>query len=223
MTTRSLALSQRLGGSSAGRWLFSRLLCRQAPYLASITPLIETRARPLRGAPAHSTGVEFGLKLPTGHFTEPFASGPQQGATLDRGVQLGTGTTDLLLGVYNFDAISQDWGYFAQALLQQSLDSRDGFKPGTGLNVSFGVRYTANGTFQPQVQINARAEKREQGINADAENSGATLVYLSPGLTWKFTPRLSAYTFLQVPLDQRVSGLQLEATQFISVGLHYHF
>ena len=61
----------------------------------------------------HSTGVEFGLKLPTGQFTEPFESGPQQGATLDRGVQLGTGTTDLLFGVYNFGAINHDWGYFA--------------------------------------------------------------------------------------------------------------
>ncbi|HEY8010643.1 MAG TPA: hypothetical protein VIE67_06540 [Rudaea sp.] len=38
MTTRSLAMFQRLGGSSAGRWLFSRLVCRQAPYFASISP-----------------------------------------------------------------------------------------------------------------------------------------------------------------------------------------
>lgn len=171
----------------------------------------------------HSTGVEFGLKLPTGHFTEPFASGPQQGAALDRGVQLGTGTTDLLFGVYNFGAINPDWGYFAQALLQQPLNSHEDFKPGSGLNLNFGLRYTASATFVPQLQINTRIEKREQGANADIENSGATLMYLSPGFTWNFSRRFSTYAFVQAPLYQRVNGLQIEARWLGSVGLHYIF
>ncbi|HEY8010601.1 MAG TPA: hypothetical protein VIE67_06330 [Rudaea sp.] len=171
----------------------------------------------------HSTGIEFGLKLPTGHFTESFESGPQQGATLDRGVQLGTGTTDVLLGVYNFGAISQDWGYFAQALVQQPLNSREDFKPGSGLNLNFGLRYTASATFVPQLQINARVEKREQGANADIENSGATLMYLSPGFTWNFSRRFSTYAFVQAPIYQRVNGLQIETRWLGSVGLHYIF
>jgi hypothetical protein len=170
-----------------------------------------------------STGVLFGLKLPTGKFDDTFDSGPQQGEIVDRGLQLGTGTTDALLGIYNFGALSQDWGYFGQALLQQPLNSRDGFKPGTGLNINFGLRYTASATFEPQLQLNARVEQREQGANADVENSGATLVYLSPGVTWNPTRRLSVYAFVQAPIYQRVNGLQLEATKFASVGVHYHF
>jgi hypothetical protein len=170
-----------------------------------------------------STGIEFGIKLPTGQFNSPFESGPRQGELLDRGVQLGTGTTDVLLGVYNFGALSPDWGYFAQALVQQSLNSREDFKPGTGVNLNLGLRYTAGTTFVPQLQINARVEKREQGAEADVENSGATLVYLSPGITWNLSRRFSAFAFVQVPLYQRVNGLQIEATQLASVGLHYHF
>jgi predicted porin len=170
-----------------------------------------------------TSGIEFGLKLPTGHFTDTFASGPQQGEIVDRGLQLGTGTTDVLFGVYNFGAISQDWGYFAQALLQQPLNSRDDFKPGTGVNLNFGVRYNASDKFVPQLQINARVEKREQGANADIENSGATLVYLSPGATFNFSRRFSAYAFVQAPLYQRVNGLQIEARWLGSVGLHYIF
>lgn len=170
-----------------------------------------------------STGLLFGIKLPTGHFTDTFDTGPQQGATVDRGLQLGSGTTDAIVGVYNFGALSQDWGYFGQALLQQPLDSREGFKPGTGVNLNLGLRYTAMATFEPQLQLNARVERREQGINADVGNSGATLVYLSPGITWNPTRRLSLYAFVQAPLYQRVNGLQLEATQFASLGLHYHF
>src|SRR5438552_5057154 len=37
----ALKLFRRLGGNPAGRWLFSRFLCRQAPYFGSIAPTIE--------------------------------------------------------------------------------------------------------------------------------------------------------------------------------------
>jgi acyl-coenzyme A thioesterase PaaI-like protein len=36
-----LPLWQRHGRSAFGRWLFSRLLCRRAPYFASIRPTLE--------------------------------------------------------------------------------------------------------------------------------------------------------------------------------------
>lgn len=170
-----------------------------------------------------TSGIEFGLKLPTGEFGGKFRSGPQLGETVDRGLQLGTGTTDLLLGVYKFDMFAPDWGYFAQALLSQPLDSREGFRPGTGINMNFGVRYSASPVIQPQLQVNARIEQRERGVNADVENSGATLVYLSPGFTWNVSRRFSAYAFMQAPLYQRVNGLQIEATRLASVGVHYIF
>ena len=169
------------------------------------------------------TGIEFGIKLPSGQFTSQFDGGPQRGQLLDRGLQLGSGTTDILLGVYNFASLTPDWGYFGQLQLQQPLDSRDEFKPGTGVNLNLGLRYTASAVFVPQLQINARVEKREQGAQADIENSGATLVYLSAGATWNVSRRFSAYAFMQAPMCQRVNGLQLEATQLASVGLHYHF
>jgi hypothetical protein len=170
-----------------------------------------------------NTGVEFGLKLPSGRFGSDFRTGPQAGQPLDRGLQLGTGTTDLLLGAYNFGALAPDWGYFAHALLSQALDSREHFRPGTGININLGVRYTASETIVPQLQVNARLEKRETGANADVDNSGASLVYLSPGLTWNISRRFSASAFLQVPLYQRVNGLQIEATQIGSIGMHYIF
>jgi len=170
-----------------------------------------------------STGIEFGIKLPTGQFTSDFLTGPEAGEPLDRGLQLGTGTTDLLLGVYNFGGLAENWDYFAHALLQQPLDSREHFRPGSGINFNVGVRYTASTSFVPQLQVNARVEKRESGANADVENSGASLVYLSPGVTWNASRRFSAYAFFQVPLYQRVNGLQIEPTQLFSVGMHYIF
>ena len=41
----ALALFARLGGSAAGRWLFSRLVCWRAPYFASIAPRVEALSR----------------------------------------------------------------------------------------------------------------------------------------------------------------------------------
>jgi acyl-coenzyme A thioesterase PaaI-like protein len=41
LASRALASFQRLGGSAPGRWLFSRLICWQAPYFASIRPRID--------------------------------------------------------------------------------------------------------------------------------------------------------------------------------------
>jgi len=169
----------------------------------------------------HTLGLQFGLKFATGAIHNNFIDGPQAGTPLDRGLQPGTGTTDLLLGMYKFGSISDDWEYFGQALLQQPLNSKEDFRPGTGLNMNLGARYVANGRITPHIQFNVRAEKRESGANADVENSGATLVYLSPGLTVKLSKGLALYGYFQVPVYQRVNGFQIEPRYSISFGLRY--
>jgi hypothetical protein len=141
---------------------------------------------------------------------------------VDRGLQPGTGTTDLLLGVFKFGDLGGAWGYFAQAMAQLPLGQREGFKPGRGLNVNTGLRYAA-GRVTPQLQLNARIEDRESGPQADVANSGATLIYLSPGATVNLGRGLQAYAFVQVPVHQRVNGLQLEPRSSVSVGLHVAF
>ena len=167
-----------------------------------------------------SVGVQLGVKLPTGSIHDNFISGPQQGEPLDRGLQPGTGTTDLLVGAYTFGAMNRDWDWFGEAILQQPLDSREDFKPGTGLNVTLGARYMSLENVRPQIQVNARIEGREKGLNADVDNSGATLVYLSPGVNVKLTDSASLYGYVQVPIYQRVNGLQIEPRWSASVGVH---
>jgi hypothetical protein len=171
----------------------------------------------------HTTGVQAGLKFATGSFDNNFISGPQQGNLLDRGLQPGTGTTDLIVGLYHFGTLSRDWDYFAQGYLQQPLNYREDFRPGTGLNVNAGVRFVRFNSITPHLQLNVRAEKRESGAEADVENSGATLVYLSPGVTAALSHHLSVYGFVQVPVYQRVNGLQIEPRYTASAGVHYAF
>lgn len=41
MSSRALQLFRKFGGSTTGRWFFSWIICRQAPYFSSISPSIE--------------------------------------------------------------------------------------------------------------------------------------------------------------------------------------
>jgi len=174
-------------------------------------------------SPDLSWGVQAGLKLPTGATDGQFKSGPQIGEQLDRGLQPGTGTTDVLFGVYNFGNLGAHVGYYAQALVQQPMNTHEGFKPGTGLNLNVGLRYLHAGNVVPQLQLNVRIEGRETGTSADHDNSGATFAYLSPGVTVALSSHIQAFTFLQVPVYQRVNGLQLQPGRFFSMGMQYSF
>jgi hypothetical protein len=175
--------------------------------------------------PDLSIGVQFGLKLATGRFGDTFRSGPVAGETVDRGLQLGTGTTDLLLGLYTVRALGGGFAYFGTVMWQQPLNSREEFKPGAGANLTLGLRYSGDlpAHFSPQLQLNVRAEKRESGANADVENSGATLAYLSPGVGFRVTDRFDGFAFVQIPVYQRVNGLQLEPRALASLGFRYRY
>lgn len=166
-----------------------------------------------------NVGLQFGLKLPTGSFQDTFRNGPQAGEALDRGLQAGSGSTDLMLGVFHFGTLDKNWDYFAQGMAQQALNQRDGYKTGTSVNINVGLRYMADEDLIPQLQINAKAGKRDSGINADSDNSGGTLVYLSPGLTVGIGKNMKLFGFLQLPLYQKVNGLQLTPRYTFSLGI----
>jgi hypothetical protein len=168
---------------------------------------------------SHGWSVQAGLKLPTGRINQDFATGPQAGELLDRGLQLGTGTTDALVGVSYFLRPTTNWSYFAQIVGQRALDSRDGFRPGSSLNASVGIRRLTTGWLTPQLQLNARWDARETGPEADYDNSGDFVLDVSPGLTADINTRSSAFVFLQLPVFQKVNGMQLEPKVVVSVGL----
>ncbi len=172
-----------------------------------------------KGDWAQSLGFQLGLKLPTGRFSQDFATGPQAGSPLDRGLQLGTGTVGLLAGVSYFRRAGVHLGWFAQVLVDQPLTSRDGFKPAASATLNSGLRYLNASSFTPQVQVNMRWDGRERGISADFANSGGTVAYVSPGLTLELGTRSSAFVFVQLPVYQRVSGLQLEPRWLLSLGI----
>ncbi len=180
-------------------------------------------ARYLGFSEGQDWGLQFGLKLPTGRHDVGFDGGPQAGGLLDRGLQPGTDSTDLLLGAFKFGALGPQADWFGSALLQLPVAHDSAFRPGTAVNASAGLRWHGIAGVVPQLQVNARVEGRESGDEADTPNSGSTLVYLSPGASFPVGARTSLYVFGQVPVYQRVNGLQLEPKWSASAGVHVAF
>ena len=170
---------------------------------------------------ASSWSVQAGFKLPTGGFHQDFAMGPQAGSPLDRGLQLGSGTLDLLAGASRFWREGEHYGCFVQAFADQPLAPREGYLPSTSVQLSAGVRYLNGSAFTPEFQINGRWEGREHGIQADTANSGSSTVYASPGASVSLGRHMTGYLFVQVPVYQRVNGLQLEPHWVLAAGIRF--
>ena len=170
-------------------------------------------------------GLQLGLKLPTGGIKQQSNDG--QGIDVDPGLQLGTGTTDVIIGAYYFDNLNQNWDYFVQAQYQSALNTSDmaagSYRPGDSINLTGGLRYHGFESFTPTVQINARSVNTDSGDAADKFATGGTLVYLTPGFSVPVGSSASVYTNLQIPLYQDVKGIQLAPTSIFSVGVRFSF
>ena len=168
------------------------------------------------------TGIEAGLMLPTGHIHQKFNSGPEEDEEVDRGLQPGSGTMQVVLGAYHLGAISPELGYFLQTTGQVPLTNRDGFKPGSFAQVSAALNYTHWRNITPQLQLSFRKTWRDTGPNSDQRNSGGEQVNLAPGLSAKLGNRIVGFSYVELPLYTRVNGFQLVPKAKFSLGLLFH-
>lgn len=167
------------------------------------------------------TGIQFGLKLPTGRFRQTFIEGPATGEGVDRGLQPGTGTVEAVIGLYHFGKLAGPVDFVLQGTAEIPLTNRDLYKPGLAGTISAGVQVNAWKGITPQLQLNLRLAERDAGANSDRFNSGGEQLYVAPGVTIPVSDHLSAFTIAQLPLHQRVIGFQPVARFTISAGLTY--
>jgi hypothetical protein len=165
-----------------------------------------------------SAGLQFGLKLPTGKFDETNAGG----VLAERSLQPGSGTTDALLGAYYHRRLEGDaTTMFVQGLWLKPLNGRDGFEPGQQFTFDIGLRYALTLETSAMLQLNTLFKGRDQGINAEPDDSGAHYVFLSPGVSHAITRRLQVYGFVQLPVYQYVNGTQLTADWSAVAGMSW--
>jgi len=180
--------------------------------------------------PAHNLGFQLGVKLPTGQngTAVNFYDGPNVGTPLDSSLQAGTGSTDLIVGTYYHQPITENFDAFGnfqfQAAVAHRLDQPgNDFRPGNSATMSLGVRYVSNPGLIPQLQVNLSRKNADQGALADTTDTAGTVAYLSPGLTGKLVGRLYAYGVVQIPVYSNLDGYQLFPHWTGTAGLSYAF
>ena len=168
-----------------------------------------------------STGIIFGLKLPTGNYT---ATG------FDRDTAIGSGSTDAIVGAFHRGLITGDnhWQYFVQtrALLPFSFKDRlntdtgiwETYRPGVQIDSAVGIVYN-NGynilgfdKITPVLQFIASNRWRDSGTGSDPLNTGFDRVQIAPGI--EFTKVLDEanhrlgklYFEVQIPIYYRVNA-----------------
>ncbi len=162
----------------------------------------------------------FGLKLPTGSTDEA----NDEDEVAERSLQPGTGTTDAILGVaWRASRPQSSLSWFAHAQAQRALASHDAFRPGTQFVLDGGLRYAVSQKIGLLLQGNFVNKGRDRGDEAEPEDSGGTFLYLTPGVSAQFTPRVQGYVFAQLPVYQRVNGVQLTADAGFTAGLSVRF
>ncbi len=163
-----------------------------------------------------STGLIFGVKLPTGDNTY---------RGFDPDVEIGSGSTDLLLGAYHTGALNPDqtWSYFGQVIWQHRIATEHGYLPSAELNAAAGVSYSnwsiGDWGIAPVMQLLVSNRGRDGGIG-DPVNTGYTRLLVSPGVAvtkdaWKF------YADAEVATFQHVNGNQLIAPVALKVVLSH--
>lgn len=165
-------------------------------------------------------GMTFGLKLPTGRTNVTNAAGE----LAERTLQPGSGTTDVLLGAFFQQPMpQQDAAWFARVQYQHALNSHNGFKPGAQFAADVGYAKVLGEKVTGVVQLNTVFKARDQGAQADPEDSGGRFLFLSPGVSYQVTGSVRAYAYYQQPLHQHVNGVQLTASRAFVVGMSTSF
>ena len=184
-----------------------------------------------------STGLSFGVKLPTGNYTGP--NGPLGGPEFDRDSLPGTGSTDAMVGGYHIGGLNSDntLAYFVQARYQFAFMTRDSYRPGNELDGVVGLTYDFGekgplDKVAPTLQVIGSHREHDTGANADPLNSGYERLLIAPGIELRLD-KVRLYADVEFPIYQHTNAAsspaiegtagQLVASTLFKVQLAYDF
>ena len=169
-----------------------------------------------------SSGLTFGLKLPTGSTDHTEALGD-----IDRDTQIGSGSTDVLLGGFHRARFgNSSWNWFAQAELDIPTLKRGDYRPGLEADAAAGIYYDGlslgRAKISPVAQVIGSWRGRDNGAAAAPDDSGYQRVLLSPGIEVHLHP-VKIYADVELPVYQNVNGNQLVAPALFKLSVSYMF
>jgi hypothetical protein len=167
-----------------------------------------------------SSGLTFGLKLPTGSFNH-------DADVIDRDTQVGTGSTDFLVGGFHRIRLGKShWNCFGQVELDVPALVQDGYRPGIEGNAAVGIYrdgiMLGGVEFTPIAQVIGTWRGRDDGIAADPENTGYQRLMISPGIEAHYHS-VKIYGGVEFPIYENTTGNQLVAPVLVKVSLSFMF
>jgi hypothetical protein len=166
-----------------------------------------------------SSGLTLGVKLPTGDSSYPH---------FDPDVEIGSGSTDLLLGAYHLDSLTADnrWSWFVNAQWQQPVAHKSSYRPGGEVDAAAGIYYggmiLGNVRVTPIVQLELATRAHDGGPDGDPADTGYTRAYAAPGVEID-SGALRIYADVGVPVHTNASGNQLMAPVIFKLNVSLHF
>jgi hypothetical protein len=189
---------------------------QQWDYTGIGDPRIVARYAPLVSL-QRSAGIVFGVKLPVA----PNDVVADDGLEPDKAVQPGTGSVDLIWGGYYRQSLSGGASAFAQFTAQNVVYNYPDYKPPDSYALDFGYRRPAGERFAWMLQLNTVHRGLEGGTFGLPQNSGSTVVSISPGISYSFTRSWQAYAFYQQPVFQYYQGAQVVPDYAALAGISY--
>ena len=167
-----------------------------------------------------STGITFGLKLPTGNYN-------YNPSIVDRDTQIGSGSTDILLGGFHRDRFGASrWNWFVQAELDLPVLTQGDYRPGSEADAAAGIYYDGLSLgrvkISPVAQIIGSWRDHDHGAAAAPADSGYERVLLSPGIEFHLHP-VKIYADVEAPVFQNMKGNQLVAPVLFKISVSYMF
>ena len=164
-----------------------------------------------------SSGITFGLKLPTGDYTA---------SNFDRDTQIGSGSTDLLLGGYHMGNLAGPVDWFANIQWDQPFLTRAGYRPGTEIDAAAGMYYNTwrigSVKIAPLAEVIDSYRLGDRGPAANRENTGYERILLAPGVELRVASwRL--YGDVEFPVYQNMKGDQLTSSEMFKFNISHSF
>jgi len=160
-----------------------------------------------------STGITAGLKLPTGDYKY---------ANFDRDTEIGTGSTDLLLGAYHIGSLTADrkWTWFVDGQWAQPFEYSGEYRPGSEMDLTVAVSHAGyhagSVTAAPLLAIIGATRTHDAGADSNPGDSGYNRLLAAPGVDAKFGSLRTTLT-VDIPLDEHVNGNQLVAPALFKI------
>jgi hypothetical protein len=164
-----------------------------------------------------SSGLTLGIKLPTGDY---------KFAKFDRDTEIGTGSTDVLLGAYHMGNFIGAWDWFINGEVDHPVLISDGFRPGSEANAATGVYYgnlkLGKVQIAPVMQLIGAVHLHDRGYASYPEDTGSERILVSPGIEFDVA-NLRIYSDIAFPVYQHVKGNQIVAPALFKINLSYKF